>query len=234
MNDDRRLKGLVERVEMIDAEVANLQGERREVMAEVKAVGYNLATFRQVIARRKMTPSERGEADALLEAYEAALGGEAPAVPLRIDAMALATNLLAAELDGLADVDRAQLLVEHVVALLDLRDEVAQLREAEKARRKLAADQGFQVKQLALTVRWYEQCAKHGVALMRGGEEVFRAYRGTVDEAGGPARIADAPTADEKLAALFAKPPKPATTKQKQVGDAIAFAQIARMNRGIR
>lgn len=234
MSGDRRLKGLVERVEMIDAEVANLKAERREVMAEVKAVGYNRATFRQVIARRKMTPAERGEADALLEAYEAALGGEAPAVPLRIDAMALATNLLAAELEGLADADRAQLLVDHVVALLDLRDEIAQLREAEKARRKLADEQGFHTKQLALTVRWYEQCAKHGVAAMRGGEEVYRAYRGTVDEAGGPVRKADAPTGDEKLAALFAKPPKAPTVKQKQVGDAIALAAISRMNRGIR
>jgi uncharacterized protein (UPF0335 family) len=229
---DRRLEGLVRRVEMIDAEVTNLQAERREVMAEVKAVGYAPATFRQVIARRKMTPAERGAADALLEAYEAALGGEAPAVPLVADAACLAADLLAAQLEGIAEPNQARALVDHVISLLDIRAEIGVLRDQEKARRKAAGDEGFLVKQLGLVVRWYEQCAKHGLASMRGGEEVFRLYRGTVDEAGGPVRPAGAPTADEKLAQLFATPPKAPTQKQKAASDAVAMAQIARMNRG--
>ncbi len=233
MTIDRRLDGLVRRVEMIDAEVANLQAERREVMAEVKASGYDSATFRKVITRRKMTPAERGTADALLEAYEAALGGEAPAIPLVADAASLAADLLAAQLEGIADPKQALALVDHVIALLDIRAEIKVLRDQEAARRKVAGEEGFQVKQLSLVVRWYEQCARHGVAAMRGGEEVYRLYRGTVEDAGGPVRPAGAPTADEKLAQLFAAPPKAPTAKQKQYNGALAYARISRMNRGL-
>lgn len=232
MSVDKRLEGQVRRVEIIDDEIANLQAERREAMSETKAMGYDMATFRKVIARRKLTPAERGAADALLEAYEAALDGSAPAVPLVVDAASLAADLLAAQLEGIAEPAQAQALVDHVIALLDIRAEITLLRGQEKARKGAAADEGFHAKQLAQTVRWYEQVAKHGLALMRGGEELFRLYRGTVDEAGGPVRIAGAPTADEKLAQLFATPPKPDTQKQKAVSDAIAMAQIARMNRG--
>lgn len=230
---DRRLIQLVEAVEMIDGEIDDLRDLRREKMAEVKAVGYDLATFRQVLARRKMSPSERGAADALLEAYEAALGGEAPAVPLRADAHSLAVDLLAAQIEGIADPATAQALVEHVLALLDIRAEIAVLRAQERDRRKLAGDEGFEAKQLALVVRWYEKCAKHGPEAMKAGEAVYDLYRATVDERGGPVRQQGAPTADEKLAALFARPaPKAPTGKAKAVNDALAMARASRMNRG--
>lgn len=230
---DRRLLQLVEAVEMIDEEIADLQAHRREKMAEAKAVGYDLAIFRKVIARRKMTPAERGACDALVEAYEAALGGEAPAVPLRADARSLAVDLLAAQLEGLGDPARAELLVEHVLALLDIRAEIAVLRLQERDRRKLASEEDFDRNQLALVVRWYEKCAKHGPDAMKAGEAVFDLYRATVDERGGPVRQQGAPTADEKLAALFGKPaPKAPTQKQKAVSDALAMARASRMNRG--
>lgn len=232
MSTDARLEGLVRRVEMIDSEMANLSAERREVMAEVKAVGYDGATFRKVIARRKFTPAERGVADALLEAYEAALSGHAPAVPLVADAMSIAADLLAAQLEGLADPARAQALVEHVLCLLDIRAEIMVLREQEKARKALAGSEGFTPIRLGEVARWYERVARHGLAKMRHAEEEFRLYRGTVEEAGGPVRAAGAPTADEKLKALFAVLPKPATQKQRQVSDAIALAQASRMHRG--
>lgn len=233
MSDDR-LRHLVERVEMIDGEIADLQGARREVMAEAKAVGYDLATFRTVLARRKMTPAERGVADALLEAYEAALGGEAAAVPLRADALSLAQDLLAAQIEGIGDPARAAAVVDHVLALLDIRAEIAVLRLQERERRKLADDEGFEAKQIALVVRWYEKCAKHGFEAMKAGEAVFGLYRATVDEAGVPARPASAPTADEKLAELFGKPaPKAPTAKSRAVSDALAMARINRRPGGV-
>ena len=235
MAGDERLQRLIERAEMIDSEIADLQAERRDVMAEVKAVGYDGATFRKVLARRLMTPAERGEADALLEAYEAALGGEAAAVPLRSDRLELAAALLAEQLDGMADPERAQAVTEHVLALLDIRAEIAVLRLQERERRGIAADEGYEAKQLALVVRWYEKVAKHGPEEMKLGEQVFRLYRATVDEAGGPVRPeGHAPTADEKLASLFAKPaPKAPTAKQRAVSDAIAMARLgARPSRG--
>ena len=232
---DIRLRRLIERVELIDAEIANLREERKEVMAEVKAVGYDGATFRKVLARRPLSPAERGEADALLEAYEAALGGEAAAVPLRADRLELAAALLAEQLDGMADPERAHAVTEHVLALLDIRAEIAVLRLQERERRGIAADEGYEAKQLALVVRWYEKVAKHGPEEMKLGEQLFRLYRATVDEAGGPVGVgglrhgAHAPTADEKLASLFAKPaPKAPTAKQRALSDAIAMARINR------
>lgn len=229
MSGDERLKRLVERVEMIDSEIADLRGERREVLAEVKAVGYDSATFRKLLARRGMSPAERGIADALLETYEAALGSESSAIPLRAELLETAAALLAEQMEGMEDPARAGQVVDHVMALLDLRAEIAVLRGQERDRRKLAQGEGFEAKQLALVVRWYEKCAKHGVAPMKAGEAVFDLYRATVDERGGPVRPEGAPTADAKLAALFAKPtPKAPTAKQRAIADALAMAQIGR------
>ena len=236
---DRRLERLVERRELIDGEIADLQDERRAVTAEVKAVGYDVTTFLKVIARRKLTSAERGVADALLEAYEAALAssngvGEASAVPLRASAADLAAALLAEQMEGMEDPVRAQQVVEHVLALLDIRAEIAVLRSQERDRRGIAASEGYEARQLALVVRWYEKVAKHGPEEMKLGEQVFRLYRATVDEAGGPVRPdGHAPTADEKLAALFAKPaPKAPSAKQRAISDAVAMARITRGDAG--
>lgn len=226
---DRRLKQLVEGIELINGEIADLQAERRERMAEAKAVGYDLATIRKLIQRRQLTPAERGEADALLEQYEAALGGEAVAVPLRADAAELAAALLGEQIAGMEDPERAEALLGHVLALLDIRAEITVLRGQESDRRKLAKGEGFEAPQIALVVRWFEKVAKHGLDAMRAGERVFGLYRATVDEAGGPVRPEGAPTADEKLAALFAKPaPKAPTRRQKSLSDALALARINR------
>jgi uncharacterized protein (UPF0335 family) len=185
---DQRLKRLVERIELIDSELADLREARKDVFAEAKAVGYDPATLRKVLARRGMSPAERGEADALLEIYEAALGGHAGAqpVPLRAGVAELAAELLAEQLDGMEDPARAAQVVEHVLALLDIRAEIAVLRLQERGRRKLAADEGFEAKQLALVVRWYEKCAKHGPEAMKLGEQVFRLYRGRARGWGAP------------------------------------------------
>lgn len=228
-SSDPRLKRLVERIEMIDTEIADLRSERRGVLAEVKAVGYDSATFRKLLARRVMSPAERGAADALLECYEAALGGEASAIPLRADLLETAAALLAEQMEGMEDPALAALVVDHVLALLDLRAEIAVLRAQERDRRRLAQGEGFEAKQLALVVRWYEKCAKHGPAAMKAGEAVFGLYRATVDEQGGPVRVAGAPTADAKLAELFARPaPKAPTAKQRGIADALALAQLGR------
>ena len=230
MSGDIRLQRMIEGIELIDAEIADLASERRDRMAEIKAVGYHLGTVRQVIARRKLSPAERGEADALLEAYEAVLEGAAKAVPLRASQADLAAALLAEQLAGIDDPAVAERVTEHVLALLDIRAEIAVLRGQEGDRKKLAKGDGLEVPQLALVVRWFEKCAKHGPDAMKAGEQVFRLYRATVEEAGGPVRSDGLPpTADEKLAALFAKPaPKAPTAKQRAVSDAVALARINR------
>lgn len=218
---DDRLRLIVERIERLLEERRGISDDIRDVYAEAKAVGYDTRTIRALVARRAMPADARAEADALLEVYEAALGGVpiGPATSLhedgsvnipdaRPDTAALATALLAEELAGMDDPERAALLVEHVTCLLDLRAEIALLRQQEGARKKQAAGEGFDAKQIGVTVRWYEKVAKHGLKVMRAAEETFRLYRGTVD-AGGPVAAGRGPvTEDPKLGALFA-PEKP-------------------------
>ena len=47
---DDRLRTFVERIERISAEIAGLQEDRRDVYAEAKAVGYDAAVLRMVVA----------------------------------------------------------------------------------------------------------------------------------------------------------------------------------------
>lgn len=70
--DELRL--LVERVERLNEEIANIQGDRRDVFGEAKARGYDVKTMRRVIAARKMEKDARDEAEALFETYMSSLG----------------------------------------------------------------------------------------------------------------------------------------------------------------
>lgn len=228
MSDDR-LRLLVERIERISEEIAALQQDRRDVISEAKAYGYDAATLRKVIQRRKMNPSDRCEADALLESYEAALGmddGAFDAKPIMPpEAMEVATALLAEQVVAMGDPAEAALLVGHVMFLLDLREEIRVLRGEESDRKKLAKAEGFDAKQLALVVRWFEKVAKHGEEAMRLGEETFRLYRSTVEAKGASVETA---TADPLLQALF-KPPAPdkLTKRAKASASLRAASQMA-------
>ena len=230
-NRDLRLLRLVQRVELIDDEIADRQQDRRDVIAEVKAMGYDGATFRKLIARRKLSPAERAEADAMLEMYEAAVDGSAPAAAMAVSSnLDRAAALLAEQLDGMEDPERAEALRQHILARLDIRAEIAELRRADLAAKKAAGADGFDENQNTRLVRWYEKIAQHGLEAMQLGEKVFGIYRATVDELGGPVRPdGQAPTADEKLAALFGKPaPKAPSAKARAISDAVAMARLNR------
>lgn len=223
MSDDR-LRLLIERIERINEEIAGLRDDRKDVFAEAKAMGYDAAIIRKVIARRGMPPEARQEADAMLDLYEAALGGHGPDVPVSDAAeraAALAQDLLAEQIAGLEDPETAARVVEHVTALIDLRAEVAELRRQEGDRRKLAKAEGLQVAQLGLVVRWLEKCAKHGPDAMRAGEAVYLMYRATVENR----PEAAAPTADPVLAAKFAAPkPKKITARDRRLAETMLWA----------
>lgn len=200
-----QLRLYVERIERLIEERTGISEDIRDVYAEAKAMGYDTKTLRQLVARRAMEPHHRSEADSLLATYEAALdmGDEeacAAISALRPDAAAIALDLLTAEIVALEDRNQAAMLVEHVTFLLDLRAEIALLRAQESARRKLAKEEGFDPKQLALAVRWFEKVVKHGEEAMRAGEATFDLYRGTVE-----AHNAKAGMATERDKALFDK-----------------------------
>ncbi|PNU02507.1 hypothetical protein A8V01_08990 [Novosphingobium guangzhouense] len=212
MSDDR-LRLYVERIERLLEERKGITQDITDVYNEAKAVGYDAATIRKLIARRGMKAEDRAEGDMLLETYEAALGGLIEPEVRTVDerAQALAIAMLADQIAGIEDPDQAKILIGHVMWLLDLREEIRAMRTEESARKKEASSQGFDAKQLGLTVRWYEKVAKHGEDAMRAGEATFHLYRSTVD--GRPEQVE--PTQDETLARLFA--PKPTKAPPKRV-----------------
>lgn len=69
-NSAAMLLSYVERVERLTEEAEGIADDRKEVFGEAKATGFDSAILRKVIARRKMDPEARNEADALLELYE--------------------------------------------------------------------------------------------------------------------------------------------------------------------
>jgi uncharacterized protein (UPF0335 family) len=235
---DERLLAIVQRIECLMVARNEIGEDIRDVYAEAKAVGYQPSLVRWLIGRRAMAPDDRAESDTMQQVYEAAIGlvdgeGVPSIAEMRPDAAAIALNMLTADIVMLEDPAQAAQLVEHVLFLIDLRCEIALLRQQEGARRALAKLEGFDANQLALLVRWLEKCAKHGEEAMRAGEAVFHLYRGTYEAR--PQSEAGPLTGDAKLAGMFAPKPeaKGATVKQKQVSDAIAMAQVSRMNRGI-
>jgi uncharacterized protein (UPF0335 family) len=200
-----RISTYIARIERLLAERAEINGFIRQVYAEAKADGHPTAILRKLIARRQMTVQQRFETDETLAAYEAAIEmapaeAEASVEKARPDAAAVALNMLTAEIVALEDAEQAAALVEHMLFLLDLRAEIAVLRSQESARRKLAKDEGFEAKQLALAVRWFEKVAKHGLEAMKAGEATFNLYRSTFD-----AREAERAEISERDRALMEK-----------------------------
>ncbi|MCP5322448.1 MAG: DUF2312 domain-containing protein [Candidatus Paracaedibacteraceae bacterium] len=75
-NNDTKLhlKNLIERIEKLEQEKANLAEHIREVYAEAKSSGFDTKVMRQVLKLRKMDLQEAQEQEELLDIYRAALG----------------------------------------------------------------------------------------------------------------------------------------------------------------
>ncbi|HLP67787.1 MAG TPA: DUF2312 domain-containing protein [Rhizobium sp.] len=71
---DKRLLGLIERVERLEEEKRGVQDDIKDVYAEAKATGYDAKIMRKIVALRKMRPDDRRELDLLLETYKSAIG----------------------------------------------------------------------------------------------------------------------------------------------------------------
>lgn len=67
------LQQFVERWEQLDAERQEIVEQMKEVMQEAKGRGYDTKVMRIAIKRRKRSPDELAEEQAVLEMYEAAL-----------------------------------------------------------------------------------------------------------------------------------------------------------------
>lgn len=74
MTTNNQLKALVERIERVEEERAELANDVREIYAEAKAVGFDPKIMRKLIALRKKDFAERSEEETLLGIYMNALG----------------------------------------------------------------------------------------------------------------------------------------------------------------
>lgn len=68
-----RLRSLIERIERLEEEKANIAGDIREIYAEAKGSGFDPKTMRQIIKLRKIDANDRQEQFTLLELYGRAL-----------------------------------------------------------------------------------------------------------------------------------------------------------------
>ncbi|MBL0933191.1 MAG: DUF2312 domain-containing protein [Aliihoeflea sp.] len=69
-----QLRAFIERIERLEEEKKALADDIKEVYAEAKGTGFEVSAIRQLVRLRKQDPSDRQEAEAILELYKAALG----------------------------------------------------------------------------------------------------------------------------------------------------------------
>lgn len=72
--DGTQLQSLVDRIERLASERAELADDIKEVYAEAKSGGFDTKIMRKVIARRKRDKAELAEEEEMIEAYMRALG----------------------------------------------------------------------------------------------------------------------------------------------------------------
>ena len=68
-----KLRQIVERLEALEQQKADLMDDSRNVMAEAKSEGFDLKVLRQLIKVRKMKPEDLSEQEELLSLYLNAL-----------------------------------------------------------------------------------------------------------------------------------------------------------------
>lgn len=69
------LRAIIERIEHKEAEKADIADMIKQDYADAKAQGFDVGVLRTIIRRRKQERNAVAEADAILELYENAIGG---------------------------------------------------------------------------------------------------------------------------------------------------------------
>lgn len=69
-----QLRSIIERIERLDKEKAEVAEEIKEVYAEAKGNGYDVKTLRKVVRIRKQDRAKRQEEEAILDLYLSAIG----------------------------------------------------------------------------------------------------------------------------------------------------------------
>lgn len=69
-----QLRSIVERVERLEEDKAEIAADIRDVYAEAKANGYDTKAVREIVKLRKLDTHERDEQEHILDTYKRALG----------------------------------------------------------------------------------------------------------------------------------------------------------------
>jgi uncharacterized protein (UPF0335 family) len=69
-----QLRSIIERIERLEEEKREIAEAIKEVYAEAKGNGFDVAILRKVISLRKKSSDERSEEEAILDTYLSALG----------------------------------------------------------------------------------------------------------------------------------------------------------------
>ena len=68
-----RIRSFVERIEHLDAELQELNEQKKEVFLEAKAGGFDVKILKEIVKLRKQDKEERDERDTLLDLYMRAM-----------------------------------------------------------------------------------------------------------------------------------------------------------------
>ena len=69
-----QLRSIIERIERLEEEKKTIADDIRDVYAESKGNGFDVKALRTIVRMRRQDPSERQEAESILEIYMQALG----------------------------------------------------------------------------------------------------------------------------------------------------------------
>ena len=69
-----QLRSLIDRIERLEEDKAQIAQDIKDVFAEAKATGFDTAIMKEVLRLRKQDKSEREEKEAILDLYLQALG----------------------------------------------------------------------------------------------------------------------------------------------------------------
>jgi len=72
--DNAQLLSIIERIEKLNDDAANIAADVKEIYKEAKSAGFDPKYIRQMIRLRKMDPDELDETDELTKMYRSALG----------------------------------------------------------------------------------------------------------------------------------------------------------------
>lgn len=69
-----RLRSIIERIERLEQEKAEVMEQIKEVFAEAKGAGFDVKILRKVVRLRKQDRAKRQEEEAILDLYLSAIG----------------------------------------------------------------------------------------------------------------------------------------------------------------